>query len=87
MSTPNKLTLICSGVPVRIVDIVGGFTLEKKLESLGIRKGVLITKLTSQFGRGPITISIGKTQVALGYGMADKIIVEASNNEPDNSGR
>lgn len=59
-----------------VTGILGGINFHKKLESLGIRKGVVVKKLTAQFGRGPITIQVGRTQVGLGYGMAQKIEVE-----------
>ena len=59
-----------------VVDIQGGYGLIRRLETLGIRPGVIITKVSSQFMRGPITIQVGNSQVALGFGMARKIIVE-----------
>ncbi|MDD3625770.1 MAG: FeoA family protein [bacterium] len=86
MKSAQSLTLASGGVPVMIVEIMGGCNFQTKLESLGIRKGITITKLTSQFGKGPITIRVGKTEVALGFGMAEKIIVKEID-EADNPGR
>ena len=62
-----------------IINIQGGFGLFKKLETLGLRPGIKITKLSSQLMRGPITIQVGNAQVALGFGMAQRIILEQSN--------
>jgi ferrous iron transport protein A len=62
-----------SGVVVRIA---GGHGLIRRLEALGIRPGKRITKVSSMFRRGPVTIRAGHTQVALGFGMADKIEVD-----------
>ena len=62
-----------------IIDVQGGYGLIKKLETLGIRPGVIITKLSSQLMHGPITIQIGNSQVAIGFGMAQKIILENEN--------
>ncbi len=59
-----------------VVAINGGFGFSRRVEALGIRVGVNIKKISSQFMRGPITVQIGNTQVALGFGMARKIIVE-----------
>lgn len=59
-----------------IIDIQGGYGLKRRLESLGVRPGVVITKVSSQLMRGPITIQVGNSQVALGFGMARKIILE-----------
>lgn len=58
-----------------VVEIQGGFGLVRRLESLGIRVGKKLTKISSQFMRGPVTVRIDNFQVALGFGMARKIIV------------
>lgn len=62
-----------------VVDIQGGYGLLRRLESLGVRVGVKIKKVSSQFLRGPVIIQVGNTQVALGYGMASKIILKEEN--------
>ena len=59
-----------------IVDIDGGCGLAGKVQSLGIRNGKKITKVSSHFFRGPQTIKIGNSQVAIGFGMAKRIFVE-----------
>lgn len=56
--------------------IQGGIGLLKRLENLGIRPGVKITKISAQFMRGPVTVQVGNTRIALGFGMAQKIMVE-----------
>jgi ferrous iron transport protein A len=50
-----------------------------RLNALGIRPGKRITKVSSMLMRGPVTIQSGSTQVAIGFGMANKIIVEVEN--------
>jgi ferrous iron transport protein A len=62
-----------SGVVVRID---GGYGLVHRLESLGIRVGKKITKVSAQFMHGPVCVRIDSYQVALGFGMAKKILVE-----------
>ena len=47
-----------------------------RLSALGIRPGKRITKVSSMFMRGPVTIQIDNAQVGIGFGMASKIIVE-----------
>lgn len=64
-----------SGIVIRIE---GGFGLVRRLESLGIRVGKKVTKVSSQFMRGPVTIRIDNCQVAIGFGMAKKVIVEVT---------
>jgi len=60
----------------RIVEIQGGFGMTGKLDALGIRKGEAITKVSSQWMRGPVLVRHGNTDVAIGYGMARHIAVE-----------
>ncbi len=50
----------------------------QRIESMGLRPGKRITKVSGMFGRGPVTIQIGRSQLAIGFGMAKKILVEVS---------
>ncbi len=59
-----------------VVSLHGGEGLINKLDALGIRIGATIKKVSAQFMRGPICIRVGNTEVAIGYGMAKKIIVK-----------
>lgn len=72
------ITQIPSGKECNVVKINGGYGLVTRLESLGIRVGVKIKKVSSQFMSGPVVIQIGNTQVAIGFDMAKKIIVESN---------
>ena len=58
-----------------VFQIQGGRGLINRLNALGIRPGQRITKVGSTFMRGPVTIQVGNAQVAIGFGMANKIIV------------
>ncbi|MEO0162654.1 MAG: fused ferrous iron transport protein A/B [candidate division WOR-3 bacterium] len=71
-----NLTLMRSGEKGKIVEIVGGRGIAKRLESLGIIPGAEVTKISEQFMHGPIVIKVGQSQLALGYGMAQKVLVE-----------
>ncbi len=59
-----------------VVQIQGGHGLINRLNSLGIRPGKRITKTSSMIMRGPVTIQVDRAQVAIGFGMARRIIVE-----------
>jgi len=59
-----------------IIVIKGGYGLVKKFDALGIRPGKEVTKVNSQWMKGPVIIRSGNTEIALGYGMANKIMVE-----------
>ena len=73
----NKVDLIQlqAGNEARIIEIAGGHQMLKKVEALGIRVGVNIKKLSAQVWHGPVTIQIGNSQIAIGFGMAQKIYV------------
>ena len=60
----------------RIIEIAAGGSLHRRLMSMGIREGVEITKLSHIGLRGPVVIKSGRSILALGHGMAAKIIVE-----------
>jgi ferrous iron transport protein A len=60
----------------KIIEIQGGQGLNARLGALGIIPGRKLTKISEMLMRGPVTIKTGNTQVAIGHGMADKIIVE-----------
>ena len=59
-----------------IIEILGGWGLIRRLEALGIRPGKKVTKISTMLSRGPVTLKIDNTQVAVGFGMAKKIIVQ-----------
>ena len=59
-----------------VVQIEGGHGIVNRLNALGIRTGKRITKVSSMFMRGPVTIQVGNTQIAIGFGMAKRIIVQ-----------
>jgi ferrous iron transport protein A len=71
--TLPELKLGESGV---IIDIQGGAGLVRHVESLGIRVGKRITKISAQFWRGPQVIEVDNIRIALGFGMARKVYVE-----------
>jgi Fe2+ transport system protein FeoA len=61
---------------VKILEILGGSNLESKLLSMGVYKGKLVTKLSHIGLRGPVVIKSGRSILALGHSVAEKIIVE-----------
>jgi ferrous iron transport protein A len=70
------LTQLEEGKSGVVVEINGGRGFNQRLDSLGIRVGKKLTKVSSQFMRGPVCVRIDSYQVALGFGMAKKILVE-----------
>ena len=59
-----------------VVSLEGGSNFNLRLQNLGIRPGRKITKVSSHLWRGPITVQAGGANVALGFGMAERIMIE-----------
>ena len=60
----------------KVSEILGGGGLQHRLTSMGLHIGREITKLSHIGLRGPVVIKAGRSVLALGHGMAAKIIVE-----------
>lgn len=73
------LTQMRTGQKGTVVEVQGGHGMAGRLSAMGIRPGKKITKIGSMFMRGPVTVQVDRTQVAIGFGMAKKIIVEPDN--------
>lgn len=72
-----------SGQKGRIVQIDGGYGMIHKLDTMGIRVGNEVQKVTGQLMRGPIMLRQGNTRIALGFGMAQRIWVEIKSKNGD----
>jgi ferrous iron transport protein A len=59
-----------------VIGVLGGHGLIRRLNALGIRPGKKVTKLSSTLFRGPVILRVDNAQVAVGFGMARKIIIE-----------
>ena len=74
----EQLTLaeMKTGQTGTMVGVLGGHGLVQRLDALGIRPGKKVTKISSTLFHGPVTLRVDNAQVAVGFGMARKIIVE-----------
>ncbi|MBN1575005.1 MAG: ferrous iron transport protein A [Chitinispirillaceae bacterium] len=75
MSVPVSMIELKAGENGTVATIKGGAGMVRKLDSLGIHEGKTITKISAQWMHGPVVIRAGATEVAIGYGMASKIMV------------
>jgi len=71
-----SLARMRAGQKGKIVKISGGYGLVRKLGALGIIEGKEIKKISEQWMKGPVLLQHGSSQVALGFGMASKVLVE-----------
>lgn len=69
---PRLIDLRCGEMGI-VVQIVGGHGLRQKLALRGIKKGSWLRMVSSL--RGPVVVESGGSQVAMGRGMAQKVVV------------
>ncbi|MHA1775314.1 MAG: ferrous iron transport protein A [Promethearchaeia archaeon] len=76
--TPKIMSL--ANLPLNTVGIVkfinAGMKANRRLTGLGITPGIKITKLSEAPFHGPVQIEVRGTRLALGRGIANKIMVE-----------
>ena len=71
-----SLVQIKANERVKILEIIGGSNLESKLLSMGVYKGKPVVKLSHIGLKGPVVIKAGRSILALGHSVAEKIIIE-----------
>ncbi len=69
------LTQARSGEVVRVKEILGGQRAVTRLREMGLVEGALIKVIDNPI-IGPIIVEVNGTKIALGRGMAKKVIVE-----------
>lgn len=80
MSTPRQITLeqMPSGSRGRVVEIIGRGGWIYRLYQMGLTPGVTVD-VVMNIGRGPIIIRVMGVEIAIGRGIARRIIVEPIN--------
>ena len=69
------LSMVDQGKEVTLAHINGGRGMRSKLYSMGLVPGAALTVL-SRNGGGPVMLRIKDSRMAIGQGVAQKIIVE-----------
>jgi ferrous iron transport protein A len=73
---PTTLVQVCENEKTKVIDIQGGQRIRQRLGQMGIHPGDTITLLRYGALRGPLLIEVHGSQVALGRGIASRILVE-----------
>lgn len=76
MGEMQTLSRMKAGEEGVIRKIEGGYGFQRRLTYLGLRVGKIVKKITSEPLRGPIVVEVDGTCIAIGRGMAEKILVE-----------
>lgn len=58
-----------------ITDLEGGRGMQSRLRSLGLIEGQRIRKISALVWGGPVVVLVNRAQIAIGRGMARKILV------------
>jgi len=66
--------MVSPGEVVKVVTVRAGWGLQRRLADMGLTPGVQIRVINSQ-RPGPVVIDIRGSRLALGYGIAHKIMV------------
>jgi len=71
-----SLDMVGIGQSVKLVKVTAGRQLARRLAEMGLTPGVQLKVVQDQ--GGPMLLAVRNSRLALGRGMAHKIIVEAS---------
>lgn len=71
-----SLAQMKAGRKGRVAEVLGGVNLQDRLMNMGVYKGREVVKLSHIGLRGPAVIKAGRTILALGHGVAAKVIIE-----------
>ncbi len=71
---------------VKIVGFSGGRHFLRKMSALGILIGDVV-EVIANTGHGPVIIGKGSLRIAIGFGMASKIVVEEVKDEKNSNSR
>ncbi len=80
----DRLVLLNELQPGRagvIIEIIGGRGICNKLQAMGLYIGSRVRRVAGALGRGPVVVEAHGAQFAVGFGMANKIIVETENDK------
>jgi ferrous iron transport protein A len=72
------LDQIEAGRTAIVTEITGGFRIRQRLNCLGLHRGDRVLVKRSGVMGGPILVQLQGTEVAIGRGMAKKIVVALS---------
>jgi len=68
------LSMLGTGEKAKIVDVMGGYGIRQRLAVLGLNPGMKVTMVQNAM-RGPVILGVMDSRIALGRGMAQKIVV------------
>lgn len=70
------LTKLKKGDKAIVIGVDSGAGILQRLSCMGIVPGKLIQKMSTLRLGGPVILLVDRAQLAIGYGMAEKVVVE-----------
>ena len=64
----------------KIIALRGGRGLQARLRALGLAEGQVVRKLSALGWGGPVIVVVNRAQIAIGRGMAHRIVVITEDN-------
>jgi ferrous iron transport protein A len=71
-----QLLELGTGRAAVVKQIEGGYGSQRRLTTLGIRVGKIVRKVGSGPFKGPVVVEVDRARVAIGKGMAMRVLVE-----------
>jgi len=71
-----RLDHLCPGEEARVIALEGGYGLQQRLSRLGIHPGDILQLTARGAFQGPLLVTIHGTRIALGRGVARRVLVE-----------
>lgn len=68
------LSMLSAGEEAELVDVRGGHGIKQRLAAMGLNPGMKVTMVHNAMG-GPVILGVFNSRIALGRGMAQKILV------------
>ena len=65
-----------SGESGEVREITGGRGMVQRLETMGVRPGKVLVKVSAVFMGGPVTVMVDGREMAMGRGIARRVFVE-----------
>jgi len=75
-TVPMPLSMLPPHHPARIVEVRAGHRLKERLAGLGLVPGNTVEVLNTS--SGPLLLAVGDARLALGRGMAHKVLVQTA---------
>lgn len=71
------LSMTQAGQELSLKEIISGYKLRKRLEDMGMTPGLKFSVITNNIN-GPLILDVRGARIAIGRGMAHKILVEVN---------